>query len=134
MKDLTAFLNPVKVEDKEVVISNRFLDADKKPAPFVIRAITQAENDELVRRSTKTRKVNGQAVERLDEVEYSRRLVAAATVWPDFSDKELCDAYGVMNPLEVPGRMLLAGEFGRLSKEILELSELGKDLGETAKN
>ena len=39
-----------------------------------------------------------------------------------------------MDPLEVPGRMLLAGEYERLSREILSLSGFDDDLEEQAKN
>lgn len=132
--DLTAFLHPTAAEDQEVVISTRFQREDGDPAPFCIRAITQAENDELIRLSTRRRKVNGQAVEELDKVAYSRRLVVAATVWPDFRQAELCQAYGVMDPLEAPGKMLLTGEYAKLSSAIMELSGLTDDLGEAAKN
>lgn len=132
--DLTAFLHPAAAEDREVVVSTRFRRGDGAPAPFLIRAITQAENDELIRLSTRRRKVNGQAVEDLDKVAYSRRLVVAATVWPDFRTEELCQAYGVMDPLEAPGKMLLTGEYAKLSSAIMELSGLTDDLGEAAKN
>ena len=59
---------------------------------------------------------------RTDNITYTRRLVVAATVEPDFFCKEICDAYGVMDPLLVPGKMLLPGEYQRLADAILELS------------
>ena len=88
----------------------------------------------LIRLSTRRVNVRGQKVERLDNGEYGRRVVVAATVTPDFRSEELCKAYGVMDPLEVPGRMLLAGEYERLSREILSLSGFDDDLEEQAKN
>ena len=40
-----------------------------------------------------------------------------------------------MDPLEVPGKMLLAGEFARLQKEIAALSGFGAgDMEDDAKN
>lgn len=71
-----------------------------------------------------------------DNVAYTRRLVVSATVTPDFSSAEMCTAYGVMDPLEVPGRMLLAGEYTRLADEISKLSGFSdpEDLEEQAKN
>jgi len=132
--NLTAFLHPVQVEEQEIVISDRFKDEDGAPAVFVIRPITQAENEKLIRLSTRRHKEDGQMVEAMDNVEYGRRVVVAATVWPDFHKEELCKAYGTMDPLEVPGKMLLTGEYGKLSRAILELSGLGDDLGEAAKN
>ena len=132
--DLTAFLHPAAAEDQEIVISTRFRGEDGAPAPFRIRAVTQAENEELIRLSTRRRKVNGKTDEELDQVAYSRRVVVAATVWPDFRQEELCKAYGVMDPLEAPGKMLLTGEYAKLSSAIMELSGLTDDLGEAAKN
>lgn len=135
--DLKAFLHPAVVsEKKEIVISKRFLDDNGNPVPFKIQALTQEENDKIIKLCTKTLKINGQATERLDKIQYARRIIVAATVEPDFSQKEMCDAYGVLDPLEVPGRMLLSGEYQKLSEAIAELSGIGdgEDLGEEAKN
>lgn len=136
MDNLNAFLNPVQSAGPlEVIISRRFLGEDGKPVPFKIRPVTQEENDSLTRSSTRRIKMNGQNVEKLDTALYGRRLVVAATVEPDFRSEELCKAYNTMDPLEVPGRMLLAGEYGRLSKEIMRLSGFAEDdLEEQAKN
>lgn len=124
MSTLSAFLKPVKTTiEKEVVISDRFVGDDRKPVPFKVRAISQEENDALVRAATKTRNEGGQRVERLDSVEYAQRLIVAATVSPDFRAKDICEAYGVVSPLMVPGKMLLSGEYNRLMKAITELSE-----------
>lgn len=136
MSKLSAFLHPVTAqEEKEVVISKRFVDGQGNPAPFRIRALTQEENDRITKQATRQVKVNGQIVERLDNVDFSRRMVVAATVEPDFSSKEMCDAYGVLDPLLVPGKMLLSGEYGRLMAEITQLSGFGDDTAEDeAKN
>lgn len=123
MSKLSAFLNPVSAgEEKEVVISNRFVDEKGVVVPFKIRAITQEENDEIIKKSTRRVKENGQTVERLDNVEFSRRMVVTATVEPDFTQKEMCEAYGVIDPTMVPGKMLLSGEYAKLMKEISALS------------
>ena len=135
MSDLSAFLNPASpMERQEVVVSKRFQKEDGSPAPFVIRPLSQCENDELIRKSTRRVKVNGQLVEQLDQTEYGRRVVVAATVEPDFSSPELCRACGTLDPLEVPGKLLLVGEYGRLSRAILALSGLEDDPEEQAKN
>lgn len=134
MSNLSAFLNPAKVENETVIVSKRFLDEQGTPVPFVIRPIIQKENDLLVRQSTRTVKVNGQPVEKLDNMEYSRRVVVAATVTPDFTSEELCRAYSTMDPLEVPGKMLLVGEYNKLSAAIMALSGLEDDLEDQAKN
>lgn len=134
MSKLSVFLHPVSAaEEREVVVSDRFRNEDGQPAAFRIRALTQEENDEITCQSRKVKKVNGQVQESLDSVEFSRRMVVAATVEPDFRSKELCDAYHVLDPLLVPGKMLLAGEYARLLKEITKLSGF-TDPAEDVKN
>lgn len=134
MSKLSAFLNPVNIqEEREVVISDRFKDDKGNPVAFKIRAMSQAENDENVKRCTKKRRVGNQTEEYFDNIEFSRRTIVEATVEPDFRAKELCDAYGVLDPLLVPGKMLRPGEYSRLMQEINELSGFA-DLEEEAKN
>lgn len=133
--DLKAFLHPAVVsEKKEIVISKRFLDDEGKPIPFKIRSLTQEENENLAKQSTHKVKANGRTVEKLDATEFTRRIVVAGTVEPDFSSKEMCDNCGVLDPLCVPAKMLLAGEFSRLAQEIMELSGFETDIFEEAKN
>ena len=117
---LDAFLHPVELkQEKEVVISKRFLDSDGKPVPFKIRTISQEENEALSKRSVRIKKIDGRQFEVLDDLEYTRRLIVACTVYPDFTNSELCQAYGVMDPLMVPGKMLISGEYKRLLQEIM---------------
>ncbi len=123
MSQLSAFLHPVSLgEEREVVISSRFQDGEGNSVPFRIRPVTQWENDSITRLSRRTQKVNGVLQDYLDTVEYNRRLVVAATIIPDFQNKELCQQYGTLDPLELPAKMLLSGEFRKLLTEILDVS------------
>lgn len=125
MSKLSAFLHPVQdTVEKEVIISDRFRDEDGNPVPFKIRALSQEENDKIVQQSTKVEYKNGQRVEHLDSVEFARRTIVAATVEPDFSSKEMCDAYGVVSPLMVPVKMLKAREYNKLLREISEMADV----------
>ena len=134
MSKLSAFLHPVAAsEEKEVIISNRFQDEKGNIVPFKIRALTQEENDTITKQATRRVKVNGQMVEQLDSTDFSRRMVVAATVEPDFRAKELCDAYGVLDPLMVPGKMHLSGEYAKLLRAITELSGF-EDMEDEVKN
>lgn len=134
MSKLSTFLHPVAVsEEKEIVISKRFQDEKGNPVPFKIRALTQEEDDTITKQATRRAKVNGQMVEQLDSTDFSRRMVVAATVEPDFRAKELCDAYGVLDPLMVPGKMLLSGEYAKLLRAITELSGF-EDMEDEVKN
>ena len=135
MGNLSAFLHPaVPAAEKEVFVSDRFRDEKGEPVPFKIKALTQEENDAISRQCRRTKMVNGQPVENLNTSEYSRRIVLAGTVEPNFAAKELYDHFQVLDPAQVPGKMLLAGEFSRLMKAIMELSGFGGDLEEEAKN
>ena len=131
MSRLSAFLHPVQTAvEKEVLISTRFQDENGEPVPFRIRAITQEQNDALTAKCRRVQTVGGRRQEYLDTAQLNRELVAAATVEPDFSSAEVCEAYGTKIPTQVPGRMLLAGEYDALLKAILELS--GFDTGTAA--
>lgn len=136
MSSLYAFLHAKPIqEEKEVIISDRFTDENGNAVPFKIKALTQAENDELTKKSYRTQNVKGVLQQILDSVEYSRRMIVAATVYPDFTSEELCKHYGVIDPLLVPGKMLTIGEYAILSKDIANLAGLDERTeAEIAKN
>lgn len=135
MSRLSAFLHPaVEAAEKEVFVSKRFQDENGRPVPFKIRPVTQEELDAITKQSQRVRTVKGRAQEYLDGAEMNRRIVVKGTVEPDFTDAELCQAYGVLDPMLVPGRMLLAGEFNQLRDAIEELSGFNGSAEEEAKN
>lgn len=138
MDNLQAFLNPVSAEEvKEVVISKRFVDKDGKPIPFKIKTIMQEENERLTRKCRKVETIRGQRVESLDNQKYNRALIVACTVEPDFRNADLCKAYGTVDPLDLPGKMLTVGEANNLAREILDLngfSDEAEQLEDEAKN
>lgn len=131
MSNLNTFLHPAQGDEiREVIISKRFLGEDGKPAPFKIRSLTQEENDQISRQSMRLVKGGKRGEKELDSPEYARRIVVAATLEPDFSNEAMCKAYSTMDPLEVPGRMLYAGEYKRLMDAIMELSGFDEGAGE----
>lgn len=135
MSALSAFLHPaVTREEKEVIISKRFLGEDGKPVPFKIRSLTQEENAAIIKAATRQKKVDGQWQDSIDANELSARTIVEATVFPDFRSAELCERYGTKDPVQVPGKMLLAGEFSRLIDAVSKLSGFDKSLDEEAKN
>lgn len=135
MSALSAFLHPaVTREEKEVIISKRFLGEDGKPVPFKIRSLTQEENASIIKAATRQKKVDGQWQDSIDANELSARTIVEATIFPDFRSAELCEKYGTKDPVQVPGKMLLAGEFGRLIDAVSKLSGFDKSLDEEAKN
>ncbi len=133
MSTLNAFLNPVKVENKEVIVSERFMEKGK-PVPFTIRPVTQEENEEIIR---KYRRKDKKGEETFDQIGYSHDLAASAVVFPDLNDAELQKAYGVLGAVKLLKKMLLIGEFATLAQAVKELSGLEADINddiEEAKN
>ena len=126
MSSLKAFLNPIRVENKEVVVSNRFQE-DGEPVPFVIRPITQKENEQLIKKYTKRDKKGN---ETFDRTGYIHELTARAVVFPDLKNAELQKAYGVLGEVELLKTMLYAGEFAELAQAVQELSGLDTDINE----
>lgn len=133
--NLHAFLHPEKPENEKVIVSDRFKDEEGAVVPFEIRAITEGEADTIRKQATRTIKNRAGATESsLDAAKLTRLLVIAGTVTPNFRSKELCDAYSVIDPEQLIGKMLLAGEYAKLSDAILTLSGMGDDVEAEAKN
>ncbi len=123
MSTLHAFLHPETPENQEVVISQRFKDEEGNVVPFIIRAVSQEESAALKRKATKThRNRAGDTVTDFDADAFTKSLIIAGTVQPDFAATDLCEAYGVLTGDQVIGKMLLAGEYAALSDAIGRLS------------
>lgn len=138
MSNLQAFMTPNTEETREVIISDRFKDKDGKVVPFVIKSLSQAENEEIKKRTSIPIVKNGVVIgDKLDSEKYGRELVLASVKTPNFRDSELCKFYATMDPLEVPGKMLRVGEYSKLVKAINDLNGLNDNLEvleEEAKN
>lgn len=136
--DIKAFLlAPAINEEKEVIVSDRCRDANGNIAPFKIRRIDQETNDKLRLKATIKEIKNGHMYERFNDTKYGDLLVQACVVEPDFSNTQMCEHYGTVDPLVVPRRMLLPGEYTKLLSEINEFNGFGSldsDLQEASKN
>lgn len=125
-KSLKAFLSPSQPENQEVIISKRFTE-DGKPVPFVIRAITQEENKQLMKKYSKRDKRGN---ETFDRTEYVSALTASAVVFPDLANSELQKAYGVLGESSLLQKMLLVGEYATLAQAVQDISGLEEDINE----
>ncbi len=133
MSSLNAFLHPIQTENKEIIVSNRFIE-NEKPVPFVIRPISQDENKQMIKKYTKKDK---KGAETFDRTEYVSALTAAAVIFPDLKNAELQKAYGVLGESALLQKMLYIGEYAELAQAAQELSGLDKDINddiEEAKN
>ncbi len=126
MSSLNAFLHPVQAENREVIVSNRFQE-NGKPVPFVIRPITQQENEEFIRKHTKRDKKGNEV---FDRINYNRELTATAVVEPDLNNADLQKRWGTLGAPKTLAKMLYVGEFATLMQAALELSGLDKDINE----
>ncbi len=127
MSSLSAFLNPVQTENKEVIVSERFRE-NGKTVPFVIRPITQQENETLMKKHRSVDKKSG--VEQFNRISYNREMTAMAVVEPDLNNAELQKRYGVLGADKVLSAMLYVGEYGTLMEAVQELSGLDQDINE----
>ncbi|MGE4284884.1 MAG: phage portal protein [Clostridia bacterium] len=125
MSSLKAFLNPIKVENKEVIVSNRFME-DGNLVPFVIRPITQKENEQLIKKYTKKDK---KGAETFNRTEYVQAMTASAVVSPNLADSELQKVYG-LGETECLKNMLYVGEYAVLAQAVQTLSGLDEDINE----
>lgn len=129
--------NAEKIPEKEVVISNRFKDADGKPIKWKIRAIDAATHQKLRSEALDMKVGNDKKVNvKFNSARRNLSTVAASVVYPDLKDAELQDYYGVSTPSALIGAMLLDDEFERLLDAVDSLSEDTKpeSLEEEAKN
>ena len=137
MSVLKGFLQPSPMEEtKEVIISDRFKDENGKPLPFKLRKIDSETSEALMKRCRRKERVNGQIITEVDNAKYTKLLVLACVVSPNFKDSEMCDFYKVINPEDVPSRMLSIGEFSRLSDEIMKFNDFDtpEDIENEVKN
>lgn len=126
MSTLRAFLNPIQIENKEVIISNRFVE-DGNVVSFTIKPITQEENKQLLKKFSKRDKKGN---ETFDKQEYVLSLTASAVVFPDLANAELQKAYGVLGESALLQKMLYVGEYAELAQAVQELSGLTEDINE----
>lgn len=141
MADFSAFMaqNVQTLENKKVVISNRFKDASGKPIEWEIRAISSEENEELQRKCYVNTPVVGQRnqfTRELDQIKYTKALLAMSVVYPDLNNAKLQDSYGVKTPEALLQKMLYPREEAKLANEVMAFSQVEEleDLVEEAKN
>lgn len=141
MSKFSAFMaqNVAKLENKKVIISDRFKDENGNPIPWEIRAITSEEADELMRRSMVQVPVagrRGQFTREMDQIKYTSLLLTASVVYPSLDDAELQDSYGVKTPEELLKKMLYPREENKLAEEVMNFSNISNlgELTEEAKN
>lgn len=137
MSNLKAFLKPLYTEKTvSVVVSDRFVDDDGNPVEFILKTLSQEQLATISKRSMREQTIGGRKVQDIDRNAYVNRCLVESCIQPDFKDKELCNAYGTEDPIQLPQKMLLGFEYERLGRAFLELNGLNDEspeLGEVSK-
>lgn len=135
MASLSAFFaeSAKRPANQEIIISDRFVE-DGKPVPWVIRAITEAENTVLKEACTTKKVFKGRQTTVFDGTRYTLMLVTASVVSPDLKNAELQKSYGVLGEENLLSTMLLPGEFTDLSAKVQEISGFKPENFEEAKD
>ena len=126
-KSLSAFMRPNVAEIKNACFapSPRFVGEDGKPVEWEIRCISADEYARI--RSSCIRQVpvigkKGQYTQQLDTYTFQAKVAAACTVFPDLTNAELQDSWGVTKPEDLVGAMLIGGEFDDYITEVFEVN------------
>ena len=128
MGNLGAYLRPIPAgKTKEIFLEN-FKDEKGNKIPFVVKAITPKENEMIVKRNT----IKG----KLNSTTYGNELIVTCLETPHLKDTELCNFYGVMDPMEVPSLMFTIGEKQVVMDAITEINDIkmASNLMNEAKN
>lgn len=131
MKNLNAFLNPVRKPNHKFVLSDAFVDEDGKPIEWELRLLTAEESLEISKEH---------AHSSYGEVIFA--TIARSLVYPNLRDKELLEALSkregrqILEAKEALKVMINDPEYSRLASEYLQYANIksfDKQV-ETAKN
>ena len=140
-KSLSAFMRPnvAEIQNARFAPSPRFVGEDGKPVEWEIRCISADEYARI--RSGCIRQVpvpgkKNQFTQQLDTYTFQARVAAACTVFPDLTNAELQDSWGVTKPEDLVGAMLIGGEFDDYITEVFEVNgfKAEDELVDEAKN
>ena len=141
MSNLSAFMraNVEQIENHKFAASPRIKGEDGKPMEWEICCISADEYARI--RSGCIRQVpvpgkKNQFTQQLDTYTFQARVAAACTVFPDLTNAELQDSWGVTKPEDLVGAMLIGGEFDDYITEVFEVNgfKAEDELVDEAKN
>ncbi|WP_281885686.1 phage tail assembly chaperone [Paenibacillus sp. YYML68] len=133
MSDISVFFaqNAPIETNVEYMVSDRFKGKDGKPVPWILRCMTEDENETIRKAATKReRGKNGIVTQETNQNEYMAKLVVASVVFPNLKDESLQKSYGVMGAEALLKKMLLSGEYTTLIMKIQEINGFDTDMNE----
>ncbi|WP_283679953.1 hypothetical protein [Lentilactobacillus sp. Marseille-Q4993] len=105
-------------------------------SPFILKELTNDENEALQKRYTKQRKNprTGQVERDIDQTGYAEAFVAASVIQPDLNNAELQKSYATMgDAVATLKKMLKLNEFMDLTQKAQQLSGIGETLEDEVK-
>ena len=124
IKDFLA-QNVEKANERKEVHFPRF------KSPFIIRGLTEDENDQIRKASEYTTK---DGTKEVDMRKYTYLLAVNSTVFPELDNAELQASYGTEgDPVKTLKRMLNAGEFLHYLEQINEINGMNEDFEDDIK-
>lgn len=131
--------NVEQIENYKFAASPRFKGEDGKPMLWEICCISADEYARI--RNSCVRQVpvpgkKGQYTQQLDSYAFQAKVCARCTVFPDLSNAELQNDWGVAKPEELLGKLLIGGEFDDYVTEVFQLNgfKTENELVDEAKN
>lgn len=120
MSNITDFL----AENVKPAIDKAEIKLERFKSPFVVKTITQEENDALQKAHKRTRIAKGgRRVTDLDSDAYTDSLMTACILVPDLKNADLQKSYGTQgDEAGTLKAMLTIGEYAELSEKILEIN------------
>lgn len=111
-------------QEVEFVVSDRFKDENGNPIKWKLRAMSPDAalqvSDESVVINNKSKKAD------FKTAVYQKNVVVKSVVYPDLTNAELQDSYGVMDAHSLINKMLNADEFNDLLSECTRINGLNK--------
>jgi len=129
--NLSCFLqqNAIPVSNVNFQASKRFLDDEKNPVMWEIKAINSSADEEIRRSCTK----RGASSAELDYSMYMGKLAARCTIFPNLSDAALQDSYGVLGDDNLLKAMLSPGEYSDYIAKVQRINGFDVDFSEKVK-
>lgn len=125
-ENLQSFLaeNAIKAENVKSVMSQRFVDKDRKPIEWEFRVLTNDESDAILQTCKKKDFIPGTRDYKTvtDHERFAAELACACTVHPNLDSAVLQSSYGAVGAVDVLKKMLTPGEYADLVYTVQEVN------------
>lgn len=119
--------NNIKIENVKYIASDRFKDENGEVIEWELKVLDNKKVDELRNRFSSRSFVNHKEEFKFNSEDFMKVFVTEAIVFPNLTDKDLQDSYGVFSPYELLQEILTVGELTRLTEYINNLHDYKAD-------